>query len=141
MLTRAQAIREALKEVPDPETAEAKRLLAIARAKLAQVGSREEVDGDHISKARYYLRQQIGQKLTRQNIEAYERTMPYQFRPKTVKPNGAPVTAARVTAVPAPAPSASATLDQIRLAKEFASKLGGVSQAIAALEILKELQQ
>ena len=129
-LTVPEAIRAALLEVPDPQTADRNRILVIARTKLHEAGvDNPIIDAERVSKCRSYLIKKIGKPLTHSKIHEYiegckgdQKHNPYK-RKKI-----ATTTISGLTDF----------LSLLTQARKLAEKAGGVKNLINLLEVLGE---
>ena len=129
-MTATQAIVEALKTLPDPDTAEKKRVLAIARAKMAQNGEKVAISEDRIDQTRYRLREACGRPLTRENLVKYKGGIGTNG-----KGPGVPVATSKLAQ-----PEPTLTASQLRLAKAFVQAVGGTATAADLVKIVAEMQ-
>ena len=140
MLTIAQAVREALK-VTDPEGPR-DRILTIARAKLAQSGSKEEVKLHNVYQGVEKIRKAMNTRvLTKELVAEYETKFGRLLR-KTV---GTPIVPPHKRTLPTiTPPEVKATVptahNELRQAVAFAKEVGGIERAIEVLQELKEFQ-
>lgn len=130
MLTISQAVREALKTVEDPEAADGKRLLTIARAKLHQSGNtKDEVKDHNVSQMRGKIRDAMGKPLTVQKVKDYEATLT----------GVCPSVSSTLKSTPAVLDVTPSLESLLQAAKEFIHKAGGIDKAESLIRILKEI--
>ncbi len=137
--TKADAVRYALMTVGDPENADFKRVIAIAQAKMDQMGLKLKITGKDVSNVRVRLHQRAsGGKITKalvciwvEEIARARGSVPSPSSPTVVK-SVAQTTPPVVTSKP------ELTIKMVTCASEFAKSCGGIETALAALAKLKE---
>lgn len=154
-----QVIRDALKTVADPDKAETKRIMAIARAKLQQEGhDNVEIQEFHVYQTKAKLRDTMGKPITKEKIVQYERKYAHIIRTQqngTTKTSPKAVLTTpsyRVEIVDTNRPSTPnvtltdvqqllLTRDFLRLesTQQFLTKVGGLQRACFLFQTLEEL--